>query len=84
MLGRIVAPLAGIALLAAPAVAQPSAQALSVQPAIERAGASGEDGSALEGGSWIAPLLGGLIVIGGVLLAAGVIFDNDDEDPVSA
>ncbi len=80
MFAKILAPIAGAALIAAPAFAQ-SASALSVQPAaIERAGADGE-GNQLEGGAWIAPVLAAAIVVGGILLAAGV-FDSDD-DPVS-
>ncbi len=81
MFARILAPLAGAALIAAPAIAQ-SAAPLPAQPAaVERAGGGDGQGSRLEGGSWIAPALAALIVLGGVLLAAGV-FDDDDE-PVS-
>ena len=74
MLTKPLAMLAAIGLAASPALAQPSAQALS----IERAGAAPGD-SALDGPSIFPPLLFGLIVIGGVLLAAGV-FDGDDGD----
>ena len=82
MFARILAPLAGAALIAAPAIAQ-SAAPLSVQPAaIERAGGGDDEGSRLEGGSWVAPVRAAVIVLGGVLLAAGV-FDDDDEEPVS-
>lgn len=81
MLSRVLAPLACIALVATPALAQPSAQSLSIQPAVERAGADMGDANALEGGGWIAPVLAAAIVIGGVLLATGVLFDDDD--PVS-
>ena len=80
MFAKILAPIAGAALIAAPALAQ-SASALSVQPAaVERAGPGGE-GSQLEGGAWIAPVLAAAIVLGGILLAAGVF--DDDDDPVS-
>jgi hypothetical protein len=69
------AALAAIAILAAsPAIGQ-SAAPLSVAPAVQ-AGESTE-GNALAGGSWLPPVLAGLIVLGGVLLAAGV-FDEDD------
>jgi hypothetical protein len=80
MFAKFFAPVAGVALIAAPAMAQ-SASALSVQPvAVERAAGGSDDGSQLEGGGWIAPVLAAAIVIGGILLAAGV-FDKDD--PVS-
>jgi len=71
------AALAAISILTAgaPAVGQ-SADGLSVAPAA-RAGESTE-GSALDGGSWIAPVLAALIVLGGILMATGVLFDNDD------
>jgi len=76
MLSKFLALLAAIGLAAGPSLAQPSAQALS----IERVGAAPGD-SALDGPSIVPPLLFGLIVIGGALLAAGV-FDDDDA-PVS-
>lgn len=76
MFAKLLAPIVGAALVATPALAQ-SASALSAQPAaIERAGSSGK-GSHLEGGGWIAPILAAAIVIGGILLVAGV-FDDDD------
>jgi len=48
---------------------------------IERAGAEAGD-SELTGGSWLPPLLFGLIVLGGILLATGV-FGDDDDRPAS-
>lgn len=82
MFAKFLAPLAGAALIAAPAVAQ-SASALSMQPAaVERAGGGDGKGNQLEGGAWIAPVLAAAIVLGGILLAAGV-FDDDDDVPVS-
>lgn len=79
MLSRVLAPLAGIALIATPVLAQPSAQTLSVQPVAERAGADMDGANAMEGGGWIAPVLAAAIVITGVLVATGVLFDDDDE-----
>lgn len=83
MFARSLTLLAAASLGAAPALAQPSVQALSVQPAAARAGGlDGSGASDLEGGGWIAPVLFAAIVIGGVLLATGVLFD-DDEEPAS-
>ncbi len=78
MLSRVLAPLACIALIATPAVAQSSAQSLSLEPLAERAGADMDGANAMEGGSWIAPVLAAAIVIGGILLATGVLFDDDE------
>lgn len=78
MFSRVLAPLACIALVSTPALAQTSAQALSVQPAVERAGADMNGANAMEGGSWIAPVLAAAIIIGGILLATGVLYDDDD------
>lgn len=71
------AALAALSILTAStaAIGQPAAP-LSVA-ASARAGES-TDGSALDGGSWIAPVLAGLIVVAGILVATGVIFDDDD------
>ena len=81
MLRKSIAFGAALALSASPVVAQSSAQPLSVLPAVERAGAP-EGPSNLDGGNWFPPALFGLIVLGGVLLAAGVLFD-DDQTPFS-
>ncbi|HEY5712365.1 MAG TPA: hypothetical protein VIT38_10760 [Allosphingosinicella sp.] len=85
MLGKNLALLASIALAGAPAFAEPSAQALSIQPEIARAGALvGEDGSDLDGGAnWVPAILFAAILVGGVLLATGVIGDNDHDTPAS-
>ena len=76
MLRKSLAFLAALSMSATPVLAQPSAAPLSVA----RAGATGADGSDLRGGSWFPPVLAALIIIGGVLLATGVIFDDDDPD----
>jgi hypothetical protein len=76
MLRQSFAFLAAASMTASPILAQPSAAPLSVA----RAGAATEAGSNLEGGNWFPPVLFALIVIGGVLLATGVIFDDDDPD----
>ena len=76
MLRQSLAFLAAAAMTASPILAQPSAAPLSV----DRAGAAAENGSNLEGGNWFPPVLFALIIIGGVLLATGVIFDDDDPD----
>lgn len=77
MLAKPAALLAALSLAASPALAQPSAQPLSLQPALARAGAPIQGSSRLEGGNWLPPLLFLAIVIGGVLLATGVIGHND-------
>lgn len=70
--------LAAAALAAAPAVAQSSASALSIAPAIERAG-PGSDDSELAGGIGFPVIFALAIVVAGVLTATGVIFDDDDD-----
>ena len=76
MLRKSFAFLAAVSMSAAPVLAQPTAAPLSVA----RASASTEDGSALEGGNWFPPALAALIILGGILMATGVIFDDDDPD----
>ena len=71
-----------MALSASPVLAQPSAQSLSIQPTVERTGAP-EGSSQLDGQSWLPAALFGLIVLGGILLATGVLFDDDDATPFS-
>ena len=76
MLRHSLAFMAAVSMSAAPVLAQPAAAPLSVA----RAGAVTEDGNDLAGGSWFPPALAALIIIGGILLATGVIFDEDDPD----
>ena len=76
MLRSSLAFLAALSMSAAPVLAQPAAAPLSVA----RASASTENGNDLNGGSWFPPVLAALIIIGGILLATGVIFDDDDPD----
>ncbi len=79
MIRQSLAFIAAASLAAAPALAQPpaSASALSIAPSMARAGPSEAD-SDLEGASLFPILLAAGIVIAGVLLATGVIFDDDD------
>ena len=76
MLRRSLAFLAAASMTAAPVLAQPSAAPLSV----DRAGATADQASDLRGGTWFPPALFALIIIGGILLATGIIFDDDDPD----
>jgi hypothetical protein len=76
MLRQSLAFFAAASMAATPALAQPSAAPLSVA----RAGATTEDGNALRGGNWFPPLLFAAIVIAGALMAAGIIFDDDDPE----
>ena len=76
MLRKSLAFLGAVSMAATPVLAQSSAAPLSVA----RAGATTEEGSDLRGGNWFPPVLFALIVIGGILLATGVIFDDDDPD----
>jgi hypothetical protein len=73
MYGKSAALLAALSLAASPALAQASAQPLS----IERSGASVQDGNRLDGQSILPAILFLAIIVGGVLLATGVILDND-------
>jgi hypothetical protein len=76
MFRQSAALLAALSLAASPALAQPpSAQPLSIQPAA-RAGAPIQGSSRLEGGNLLPAILFLAIVVGGVLLATGVIGHN--------
>jgi hypothetical protein len=83
MLSRPLAALASLSIAAAPVAAQAAAPANSPAPLVERAGADRGDSELVGSGSWFAAALFGLIVIGGILLATGVIYDDDDGPAVS-
>jgi hypothetical protein len=72
MFAKSAALLAALSLAASPALAQPSAQPLSIQ----RSAAPTAGGSRLEGQSVLPAVLFLAIILGGVLLATGVIGDN--------
>ena len=76
MFAKSAALLAALSLAASPALAQPSAAPLSLQPAAERAGAPMHGANHLHG-SILPPILFLAIIVGGVLLATGVIGDNN-------
>ena len=76
MFAKSAALLAALSLAASPALAQASAQPLSIQPALERAAPPMENGNRLEGQSVLPIVLLLAIITGGVLLATGVIFPN--------
>jgi hypothetical protein len=82
MFAKSAALLAALSLAASPALAQASAQPLSLQPSLERSAAPMSGENRLEGQSILPPILFLAIIVGGVLLATGVIFDND-HPPVS-
>jgi hypothetical protein len=82
MFAKSAALLAALSLAASPALAQPSAQPLSLQPAFQRSGAPIEGGSRLDGQNILPAILLLAIVTGGILLATGVIGDNHHR-PVS-
>jgi hypothetical protein len=85
MVARAMLLFAGLSLAVSPALAQPSAQMLSLAHApAARASAQTHDGSDLAG-SFVPAIVALAIIAGGVLLAAGV-FGNDDRNtghPVS-
>jgi len=81
MLRRSLAFLAATAMATAPVVAQ-AAPAAAPTAATARAGAATDEDSDLRGGSFVAPAIAAIIVIFGILLATGVILDND-HPPVS-
>lgn len=78
MLRKSLAFLAAASLTVTPALAQSSASSLSLASSV-RAGPSAAE-SDLEGQSAFPMIAFAAIVIGGVLLATGVIFDDDDDD----
>jgi hypothetical protein len=66
-----------MSLAASPALAQAAAQPLSSQPSIARTGAPMQDANSLEGQNIFPIILFVSIIVGGILLATGVIGDND-------
>jgi len=80
MFSRVFAGVAAVSLATVPTLAHAAAEPLSIQPAIERAGAAPGD-SQLAGRSWLPPILFAAIVLGGILTATGVIFDDDPDSP---
>ena len=76
MFAKSAALLAALSLAASPALAQSSAQPLSLQPSLERSGAPIQGESRLEGQNIIPAILFLAIIAGGILLATGVIGDN--------
>jgi len=84
MVARAIAFLAGFSLAVSPAIAQPSAQALSLGNApTARAAAPTDDESDLAGGGLIPMLAVVAIIAGGVLLVTGVFGDDDNDNPTS-
>lgn len=78
MIRQSLAFIAASSLAVTPVLAQ-SASALSVAPAVARAGPAEAD-SDLAGASAFPVIVFAAIVVAGVLLATGVIFDDDDPD----
>ena len=76
MFAKSAALLAALSLAASPALAQSSAQPLSLQPSLQRSGAPIQGESRLEGQNIIPAILFLAIIAGGILLATGVIGDN--------
>ena len=76
MRSNTLAALAAMSILTASATSPAFAQNPSMETA--RAGASTEGSSELGSGPWFPPLLAALIVLGGILMATGVLFDDDD------
>lgn len=82
MFAKSAALLAAMSLGTSPALAQASAQTLSIQPSLERSAAPMSGENRLEGQSIIPATLFLAIIAGGVLLATGVIGKNH-HPPVS-
>ena len=81
MFRKSFALMAAVSLAVTPTLAQASAQSLSVQPAIERAGAPAGDSELRRRGGFVAPAVAVIIVILGILTATGTIFDDDSRTP---
>lgn len=72
------AALAALSILTAGTTAATAQTAAPLSVAASARAGESTDGSQLAGGSWFPPLLAGLIVLGGILMATGVLFDDDD------
>jgi hypothetical protein len=72
MFGKSTALLAALSLAASPALAQPSAQPLSLQPAFARAGASMQGTNRFSHDA-VVPIVMLVLIVGGILLATHVI-----------
>ena len=82
MLGKPAALLAALSLAASPALAQTSAQPLSIQPTLQRAAAPMQASSRLDGNHdtvTIAVIL--VLLVGGILLAAHVFNNGPPSSP---
>lgn len=79
MFRKSLAALAAVAFVASPVIAQTSSAPLAD---VQRAGAATEDPSELAGGAILPPILAATIIVLGVLMATGVIFDDDDSTPL--
>ena len=83
MLRNTLTALAAAALVTTPVLAQASTvPGTSPADAVQRSGAGMSAGSQLTGGPILPPILAATIIVLGVLLATGVILDNDDETPL--
>jgi hypothetical protein len=80
MLSKSAALLASLSLAASPALAQPSAQPLSLQPTLQRAAAPMQGSQRLEG-DHVVPIVILVILIGGILLAAHVFNNGPPRSP---
>lgn len=80
MLRSSFAVAAALSLIASPVIAQTASAPVDSGA---RASATTEDSNELANGGWLPAALFATIVILGVLTATEVIFDNDNDQPVS-
>lgn len=91
MLRNSLAVVAAASLATTPAMAASSASSLSIQPPAHSQGIGNAYGRSDRGvgnpfgapGAGVGITLFGIIIVLGVLLATGVIFDDDDDRPIS-